>query len=55
MWAGRAHRGGVTAPGIEDLAAFEDVWVRGEMFKVERKHRKKLGVRQRQGVVTSSE
>lgn len=45
----------MTAPGIEDLAAFEDVWVGGEMFKVERKLQKKHGVRKRQGVVTSSE
>lgn len=52
---GEPYRGGVTAPGIEDLAAFEDVRVGGEMFKVERKHQKKNGVRKRQGVVTSSE
>lgn len=52
---GEPYRGRVTAPGIEDLAAFEDVRVGGEMFKVERKHQKKHGVRKRQGVVTSSE
>lgn len=31
----------MTAPGVEDLARFEGVWVGRKMFEVGRKHQKK--------------
>lgn len=38
---GESYEGGVTAPGVEDLARFEGVWVGRKMFEVGRKHQKK--------------